>query len=93
MLVDKKFYIILTAIPRDDHYKELEEGKRYAVTLINMGQSHTSVVLEDFRMSFNSVHFNFFIDEKEVDIYSSPIFNHYMKVPEKTIDSLIKYVD
>lgn len=43
-----------------------------------MGQSNTSVYLVGFEKPFNSVHFDFFEDGKEIAIYRSPKYNPYL---------------
>ena len=57
----------------------LVEGKEYGVKDVLMGQSHTTILLADVDGVFNSVHFDFFEDGKEIDIYSSPKYNPYLR--------------
>ena len=55
----------------------LEIGKYYVVSNINMGQSYTSITIND--KSFNSVLFEFYDDTlNEIDIYSK--YNPYRSV-------------
>ena len=56
----------------------LEVGAKYEVSGINMGQSSTSVYLEGFKGSFNSVHFEFEENGKPLDIFQDPRFNPYL---------------
>ena len=56
----------------------LVEGKEYGVKDVLMGQSRTTILLADVDGVFNSVHFDFFEDGKEIDIYSSPKYNPYL---------------
>lgn len=70
--------IPLAAVPIDTHYEQLKSGEKYPVKEISMGQSNTSVELENIDDSFNSIHFEFYIGQKKVDIYRSALFNHYL---------------
>jgi hypothetical protein len=61
----------------------LEIGKMYEVDLIDMGSSSTDILLKGFndrdsKSWFNSVCFEFYEDDKEIDIYSDKRFNPYM---------------
>lgn len=56
----------------------LEKGKEYEVSHIVMGQSSTSVYLEEFKGPFNSVHFGFMEAGKPLDIFRDPRFNPYL---------------
>ncbi|MBD5464087.1 MAG: hypothetical protein HDR24_13715 [Lachnospiraceae bacterium] len=67
----------ITAKPKNNHYEDLNVGEGYPVKMINMGQSSMSVLLEDKRESYNSVHFDFYLGEKEIDIYKSGLINGY----------------
>lgn len=70
--------IPLTAVPIDTHYDQLKQGKKYPVKEINMGQFATRVEIENILGSFNSIHFEFYIGQKKVDIYRSALINHYL---------------
>lgn len=71
--------IPLIAVPIDTHYERLlKKGEKYTVERIHMGQSSTSIELVDIRGLFNSIHFEFYIGDKKVDIYRSALFNHYL---------------
>jgi hypothetical protein len=55
----------------------------YEVDLIDMGSSSTDILLKGFndrdsKSWFNSVCFEFYEDDKEIDIYSDKRFNPYM---------------
>lgn len=58
--------------------KGLVEGTDYPVRDISVGQSHTSVYLENFPGVFNSVQFEFFEDGEPLDIFRDRRFNPYM---------------
>lgn len=78
----------IKAEPIDNHY-ELKTD-RYDVRHIEMGQSSTSIFLMGFAdRPFNSIHFKFYLHNKEIDIYNSGLINHYrtLKLPG------IKYVE
>lgn len=70
--------IPVIAVPIDTHYDQLKRGEKYPVKEIRMGQSSTCVELENIRGVFNSIHFEFHIGQKKVDIYRSALFNHYI---------------
>ena len=55
-------------------------GDRIPVCDINMGQSSTSIYLEDYQGSFNSVFFIFEEDGKELDIYGDRRYNPYLSM-------------
>ena len=62
----------------------LIEGEEYEVESVSMGQSYTSICLttpkEGTKNPFNSVIFNFFEDNKELNIYSDNRFNPYLNI-------------
>jgi hypothetical protein len=61
--------------------KKLTVGKTYLVSRISMGQSSTSVHLQDVEGVFSSVQFDFFDHNlKPLDIYNDPRFNHYLAI-------------
>ncbi len=78
----------IKAEPIDSHY-ELKTD-RYDVRDIEMGQSSTSIQLMGFSdRVFNSIHFKFYLHNREIDIYRSGLINRY-----RTLVLLgIKYVD
>ena len=67
----------IKAKPIDNHY-DFVRVDRFDVTNIEMGQSSTHIELLGFSgKRFNSVHFKFYLHNKEIDIYSSGLFNQY----------------
>lgn len=56
----------------------LEVGEKYKVEDLSMGGSHTSIFLKNINGAFNSVQFEFFEDDKPVDIYRNPKYNGYL---------------
>lgn len=68
----------LTAQMIDGHYKELDGEKKYPVEEIVMGQSSTIFTLENKKGAYNTVHFKFYVDNREVDIYRSALLNPYI---------------
>ncbi len=77
MKIEIAMNLPITAKPKDCHYEDLEIGKQYPVEIILMGQSNTSVHLKDEKGSYNSVHFSFYLGEKEIDIFRSGLINRY----------------
>ena len=62
---------------------DLEVGKSYEVSRINMGQSHTTIYLVAKRNRvYNSVIFEFYEDNKRIDIYADARFNPYLREEE-----------
>lgn len=57
----------------------LEVGRKYEVRDIDMGNWYTKVWLEGYSRAFNSVHFEFYEDGKEIDIYNSPKYNIWLR--------------
>jgi len=55
-------------------------GDCISVNNINMGQSSTSIYLEGFEGSFNSVFFNFKEDGKDINIYGDKRYNPYLSI-------------
>lgn len=76
MEIQRKIRVM--AIPTKD-VKDLENGKEYEVGAVMMGQSNTSVCLENIKGSFNSIDFKFMYEGKEIDIYRSALINPYEK--------------
>lgn len=60
----------------------LIEGEEYEVRYISMGQSYTSISLENPKIGtsnpFNSVIFDFFENGKKLDIFEDRRFNPYL---------------
>ena len=62
---------------------DLEIGKLYKVSHVNMSGWYTDIYLHDFgKIAFNSVHFEFEEDGKPIDIYHDPRYNPYMEDEE-----------
>ena len=55
-------------------------GDCISVNNISMGQSSTSIYLEGFEGSFNSVFFNFKEDGKDINIYGDKRYNPYLSI-------------
>lgn len=55
-------------------------GDCIPVNNINMGRSSTSIYLEGFKDSFNSVFFNFKEDGKDINIYGDKRYNPYLSI-------------
>ena len=66
---------------KDYHWLEhdLELGKLYEVKDIRMGQSHTTIYLKEKEHPYNSVIFEFYEDNKQIDIYKDERFNPYLR--------------
>lgn len=77
MKIEFAMNLSITARPIDDHYGMLKNEKDYPVAMIDMGQSSTTVFLEDDKKGYNSIHFGFYIGEREIDIYKSGLINGY----------------
>ena len=72
---------------------DLKLGEKYKVMQIEMGSSYTSVDLINDKgqvESYNSVYLEFYSRNRKIDIYKSPLFNHYMKLPT---DKLLHFID
>lgn len=64
-----------------DTYKvtEIELDKEYEVESVEMDRTYTDIKLKNIDRKFNSVIFEFYEDGKEIDIYSDPRYNPYIK--------------
>lgn len=58
----------------------LKVGDRIPVRDIDMGQSSTSIYLDGYKGSFNSVFFEFEENGKEIDIYGDRRYNPYLSM-------------
>jgi len=58
--------------------KKLQPNTHYTVSSIDMGQSHTYIYLVDVSGAFNSVNFEFYEDNKLIDVFSDKRFNPYL---------------
>lgn len=57
---------------------DLEYGKEYEVEAIDVGQSHTNIYIVGKPYPYNSVFFEFYEDDKLLDIYHDARFNLYL---------------
>ena len=64
-----------------DTYKvtEIELDKEYEVESVEIDRTYTDIKLKNLDRKFNSVIFEFYEDGKEIDIYSDPQYNPYIK--------------
>lgn len=58
--------------------KKLKLNNFYEVENIIMGQSHTTIYLKNIEGAFNSVSFDFYLDNQPINIYETPQFNWYL---------------
>lgn len=88
MLVE--LLIPVKARAKNEHYKKvgIQKDELLDVESISMGQTNTRVCFIGRNCSFNAIHFDFYVNGKEIDIYRSGAFNHYFmfKLP------LIKFI-
>lgn len=90
MIVEKRFYIKVYAKCLNNK-EGLNKDKTYLVKNIFMGQSSTDILLENLEdKPYNSVNFEFYVDNKKIDIYRSPLFNSYTKYDPK---NMIKFIE
>lgn len=60
-----------------DNYYDLKKEK-YDVKYIEMGQCSTSFKIIGFgEKIFNSIHFNFYLNNRKINIYASGLINRY----------------
>ena len=77
MKVEFKRDLPIKAEPIDEHYT-FPRVDRFDVLNIEMGQSSTNIELFGFSdKKFNSIHFKYYLHNKEIDIYNSGLFNTY----------------
>lgn len=77
MKIEFSMNLPIMAQPIDDHY-ETATDRRYEVDDIQMGQSNTRITLMGFgNKAFNSIHFKFYLHDREIDIYNSGLINRY----------------
>lgn len=57
----------------------LKIGDRYKLQGVSMGQSHTTVTLEDLGAGFNSIFFEYEENGEPLNIYNDARFNPYIK--------------
>lgn len=76
--MQKEINIPLTAQPIDDHY-ELDMSKQYPVEDLTVSQSSSYLTIKGIdKKVFNTIHFRFYVWNKEVDIFKSPLLNPYI---------------
>ena len=82
--------MILAKVTRNED--GLNIGEVYEVSHISMWQSYTSIYLETpkegTKNPFNSVIFDFYENDEELDIYSDPRFNPYLYLYWKEIKEI-----
>ncbi len=84
MKINVSFDLPIKAYPIDEHYGLPKE--KLDVKEISMGQSSTHICLMGYGdKHFNSIHFKFYLHNKEIDIYRSGLINHYMTLGLKGI--------
>lgn len=88
MIVEFNRDLPIKAEPIDNHYA-FERVDRFDVTQIDMGQSSTKISLQGLSGSFHSIHFKFYLHNKEIDIYRSGLLNPYRSLSMP----MIKYVN
>ena len=82
-MVTAKFTNPENGFPHDEEKAKkagLIAGNEYPVSDISIGQSYTSVHLENFQGAFNSVQFEFYEDGKPLNIFRDRRFNPYLGV-------------
>lgn len=76
MIVKINMNLPIYAFPKNDHYVLSKE--KIEVDEISMGQSHTNIKLKGHEGVYNSVHFDFYLGNRKIDIYKSGLINNYM---------------
>lgn len=76
MIVKINMNLPIYAFPKNDHYVLPKE--KIEVDEISMGQSHTNIKLKGHEWVYNSVHFDFYLGNRKIDIYKSGLINNYM---------------
>lgn len=88
MIVEFNRNLPIKAEPIDNYYN-FERVDRFDVSQIDMGQSSTKISIQGMSEIFNSVHFKFYLHNKEIDIYGSGLINPYISLGLP----MIKYVN
>lgn len=79
MNVSINFDLLIKVEPIDEHYELKKE--QYDVRSISMGQSSTYIKIMGYGdRSFNSIHFKFYLHNREIDIYNSGLINNYRTI-------------
>lgn len=63
---------------KKDASENLVLNNFYEVENIIMGQSYTTIYLKNIEGTFNSVSFDFYLDNQPINIYETPQFNWYL---------------
>lgn len=75
----------VTAQYNSEDWRDLKQGSVYVVSKINMSQSSTLIELVDHINCYNSIHFTFYENGEELNIYRDKDFNPYMtKLSERS---------
>lgn len=64
--------------PMSNKILPLKISRMYEVECIDMGQSYTWITLKELAGSYNSILFEFYENDKSIDIYSDKRFNPYL---------------
>lgn len=84
MKVDICLDLPIKAFPKNEHYGLPKE--KLDVKEINMGQSSTSILIMGYAdKAFNSIHFDFYLHNRKIDIYRSGLINRYRTLNLKGI--------
>lgn len=87
MEVNVRLDLPIKAFPKDEHY--LLPKEKLDVKEIHMGQTNTSIFLMGYGYkTFNSIHFDFYLHNKKIDIYKSGLINNYYTLHLKGIHFL-----
>jgi hypothetical protein len=65
--------------PWGDKETDLVVDREYVVERVDMGQSYTTLKLLGKDFYYNSVMFDFYEEDKEIDIYSDERYNPYLR--------------
>ena len=84
MKIEIVMNLTITARPKDGHYEDLNIGEDYPVKMINMGQSSTSVLLEEERV--------YTLREMDYDPYIM-IYNKQLTKGNEPVRLLQRYVN
>ena len=78
--MERKINVYVPLVLSNRKKAGLIAGNEYPVSDISIGQSYTSVYLENFQGAFNSVQFEFYEDGKPLNIFRDRRFNPYLGV-------------
>ena len=60
-----------------NNYYTFERPDKFDVSDIQMGQSGTRISITGLEGTFNSIHFKFYLWDREIDLQGSGLFNGY----------------